>query len=427
MTAVPTAVLTSTAPAASPSAVRALDAADVAERYGTPTFVYELDAIQRAHDDLRAALPPEASVYYSLKANPHPDIVSTLHELGSDSEVSSSGEVDVALDAGVQAARILLTGPGKTTGTLAHALDRGVRRYSVDSPTDLARLDRLARARGTEVDCLLRVNADQAVPGAGLAMTGTASQFGADMSWVLADPGAFSGGSHARVRGLHLYMGTNLLNEDILIAQFDVGIAIAAQLAGVLPEVTEIDLGGGFGLPFARHGHRPTFPGLAAAVSQRLDAHVPDWRDRGPRISFEAGRYLVGDCGSLVARVVDLKTSKGVRFGVLDTGVHHLGGMSGLRRIPTIGVDVRPIHASSADDRPVTVVGPLCTPLDVLGRGLLLPGLAVDDLVTIPNTGAYGPTASLLAFLGHSAPVEVVRRGGAVVSVSRLSVTRTPH
>ncbi len=415
------------APAAPPSTSRTPDAAEVAERYGTPTFVYELDAVRRAHDDLRAALPPGAGVYYSLKANPHPEIVSMLHELGCDSEVSSSGEADVALDAGVPAARVLMTGPGKTAVTLAHALDRGVRRYSVDSPTDLARLERLAGARGVEVDCLLRINADKAVPGAGLAMTGTASQFGADLSWVLADPGAFSGGAHTRVRGLHLYMGTNLLDEDVLVAQFEVGIAIAARLVGVLPEITEVDLGGGFGLPFARHGSRPTFPGLAAAVSQRLDAHLPTWRDGVPHISFETGRYLVGDCGSLVARVVDLKKSKGVRFGVLDTGVHHLGGMSGLRRIPMVGVDVHAPHADLDDDDPVTVVGPLCTPLDVLGRGLHLPGLAVDDLVTIPNTGAYGPTASLLAFLGHPAPVELVTRGGAVVSASQLSVTRIPH
>lgn len=311
-------------------------ASDVAGRYGTPTFVYDLDAIERAHADLRAALPPSAVLYYSLKANPHPVIVRLLHELGCRSEVSSSGEVDVAREAGVPASSILMTGPGKNAATLDHALARGVRRYSVDSPTDLARLDALARRHGTSVECVLRINADVSVPGAGLSMTGSPSQFGADLSWVLADPHSFAGGDSCRVRGLHLYMGTNLTDENDLVAQFDVGIGIARELAPVLPDIKEIDLGGGFGLPFARAGTRPEFPGLNAALCGRLDAHLPGWRDGRPTVSFESGRYLVGDCGWLVSRVVDVKMSKGTRFAVLDTGVHHLGGMSGLRRIPTV-------------------------------------------------------------------------------------------
>ncbi|MEV7552176.1 type III PLP-dependent enzyme [Amycolatopsis sp. NPDC089917] len=399
----------------------------VAERFGTPAFVYDLDAIERAHADLVAALPRPSTVYYSVKANPHPRVIGLLHALGCRAEVSSTGEIDAALGAGVTSDAILLTGPAKTEGTVAHALEHGVRRFSVESPEDLTRVDRLAAQRDVRTECALRINADLAVPGAGLSMTGTSSQFGADLSWVLAETPRFGSRPHATVSGLHLYMGTNLTEEKDLLAQFEVGIGIAAKLATVFPGLTEVDLGGGFGLPFARAGDRPVFGGLAAGLEALLDEQLPGWRDGTPSISFESGRYLVGDCGVLVSRVVDVKSSKGTRYAMLDTGVHHLGGMSGLRRIPAVSASV---HGAGGEHtpggEPTTVAGPLCTPLDVLARGAQLPPLATGDLVTIPNTGAYGPTASLLAFLGHPAPAEIVVTDGRVESASRLTVGRDP-
>ncbi|RSN54421.1 decarboxylase [Amycolatopsis sp. WAC 04182] len=400
---------------------------DVADRFGTPAFVYDLEAIERAYADLVAALPCPSTLYYSVKANPHPRVIGLLHTLGCRAEVSSTGEIDAALGAGAAPEAVLLTGPAKTEGTVDHALRRGVRHFSVDSPEDLARVDRLAAARGVHTECALRVNADLAVPGAGLSMTGTSSQFGADLSWVLAETPRFGGRPHAAVSGLHLYMGTNLTEEKDLLAQFEVGIGIAAKLATVFPGLTEVDLGGGFGLPFARTGERPVFGGLAAGLEAMLDDRLSGWREGRPSISFESGRYLVGDCGTLVSRVVDVKSSKGTRYAMLDTGVHHLGGMSGLRRIPAISASVVGVGGETeVDGEPTTVAGPLCTPLDVLARGTRLPPLAVGDLVTIPNTGAYGPTASLLAFLGHAAPAEVVVDGDRFESASRLTVGRDP-
>ena len=397
---------------------------EIAARHGTPAFVYDLDAVRRAHADLTAALPSPSTVYYSVKANPHPRIIALLHELGCEAEVSSTGEIDAALGAGVPAEAVLLTGPAKTPETVAHALSRGVTRFSVDSPDDLARVDDLARRAGAEARCALRVNADEPVPGAGLSMTGTSSQFGADLSWVLAETPRFTGFGHARVTGLHLYMGTNLTEEKDLLAQFEVGIGIAEKLAVLFPDLGEIDLGGGFGLPYARAGERPRFTGLAAALETLLDDRLPAWRAGSPRVSFESGRYLVGDCGVLLSRVVDVKESKGTRYVLLDTGVHHLGGMSGLRRIPSISADV--LAGGEVEDEPVTVAGPLCTPLDVLARGARLPSTGIGDLVGVPNAGAYGPTAGLLAFLGHPAPAEVVVDAGRPESASRLHVTRNP-
>ncbi|MEH0935378.1 type III PLP-dependent enzyme [Micromonospora psammae] len=400
---------------------------ELAERYGTPAYVYDLAAVRAAYADLRAALPDPALLYYSLKANPHPALVDELASLGCRAEVSSTGEVDAALAAGVDPAAVLLTGPGKTTAAVAHALRRGVRRFSVDSPADLNRVGAAVARHGTRAQCLLRVNADEPVSGMGLAMTGTASQFGADASWVLRRPEDFRGSPQAPVTGLHLYMGSNLTDTATLLRQFEVAVAIAVRVRKVLGDLTEIDLGGGFGTPYARDGARPTFPDLADRLARLLDDRLPDWRDGAPRISFESGRYLVGDCGTLLCRVVDVKSSKGQLFTVLDTGVNHLGGMAGLRRLPPILPSVRP--PVDRDDTPTEVVrtglvGPLCTPLDTFSRTAELPAPRPGTLLAVPNVGAYGLTASLLAFLGHPAPVEVVVDGDTPVSVSRLLLDR---
>jgi diaminopimelate decarboxylase len=412
----------------------------IAAEFGTPAYVYDLAAVRTAHADLRQALPAGAFVYYSLKANPHPRLVAEFANLGCGAEVSSPGEVEVAVGAGVDPGAILLTGPGKTAQTIAHALDHGVRRFSVDSPHDLARVGGLAASRGTPVRCLLRVNADEPVPGMGLAMTGTASQFGADLSWVTGQPELFRRCGAAEVTGLHLYMGTNIEDGQTLLRQFETAAIVAAALGGPLGDPVEVNLGGGFGAPYAREGRRRRFPALADRLSALLDTHLPAWRAGKPRVAFESGRYLVGDCGVLVCKVVDVKTSKGQPFAVLDAGVNHLGGMAGLRRLPPILPTIRPLAAGGGAAAPPTptaagaglapavptaVVGPLCTPLDTFARSACLPPLEAGQLLAIPNVGAYGLTASLVAFLSHPAPVEVVMDGEEVVTASRLGLTRT--
>ncbi|GAA5078425.1 type III PLP-dependent enzyme domain-containing protein [Streptomyces similanensis] len=418
--------------------------ADIARRYGTPAYVYDLQAVRSAHADLRTALPSGTELYYSVKANPHPDVIACLAGLGCRTEVASAGELDAALAAGAAPDRILLTAPGKTEGAVTHALTRQVTHFSVDSPTDLARVAAQAERLGTPVDCLLRVNADQAVPGMGLSMTGTASQFGADASWILREPHLFQGGELARVTGLHLYMGTNISDEERLLRQFTIGVELAAELRSSVGEhLTTIDLGGGFGTPFARQGDRPVFASLAGALGTVLDSGLPGWREGDITVAFESGRYLTGDCGHLLTTVLDAKESKGTHFTVLDTGIHHLGGMSGLRRVPPVSPDVievaaggEPRPAAPENRTPGVLAGPLCTPLDTLSRNIPLPAMEVGDVLAVPNVGAYGLSASLVAFLGHDLPAEIVVDAGRVVSATRLSLCRrdalplatgTPH
>src|SRR5438105_14250274 len=138
-------------------------------------------------------------------------------------------------------------------------------------------------------------------------MNGVASQFGVDASWVAREPGHFRVEGAAQVTGLHLYMGTNLVSEDDLVRQFEVGLGLAGRLGRLLGDLEEVDLGGGFGAPYARAESRPRFPGLAARLAGLLDERLPGWRLGAPRVAFESGRYLVAEAGTLLCRVVDVK------------------------------------------------------------------------------------------------------------------------
>jgi len=386
-----------------------------------PAYVYDLDEIRRSHTALTSALPVPSRLYYSLKANPHPVLVRALAALGCAAEVCSSGELAAVTAAGVPPQDVLYTGPGKRDAEVADALTTGVRWFSVDSPQAIAQVAKAAVAAGTDVRCLLRINDSTPVGGQGLTMTGVASQFGADADWVAARPDEFSG----PVAGFHLYMGSNISDEDALVAQFATAIRTARRLADALAVPLELlDLGGGFGAPYARVGELPRFPTLASRLAELLDGAFPGWRDGEPVVAFESGRYLVGTCGSLVTRVADTKQSHGRPVVVLESGINHLGGMSGLRRLPPIVPDV---ELAGEPVRDTIIAGPLCTTLDTWARSAAVPAVRPGDLVRVPNVGAYGLTASLLGFLGHPAPNEVVMSGGRIVDVSRLTVVRRPE
>ena len=405
-------------------------AAALAAGVETPLYVYDLGEVRANVARLRAALPAGAGLYYSLKANPHPAVLTALRVLDLAAEVCSPGELAAALAAGWPSGEILYTGPGKRDRDVAAALAAGVREFCVDSPAGLDQLDRLAREAGTRVRTLLRVNDERPAAGQGLAMTGVPSQFGADAAWVRAEPARFGDRPHVRVIGPHLYMGTNLAGVDDLLAQFARSVTTAATieraLAPYVAGIEVVDLGGGFGAPFARAGDAVDLAGLRAPLTALLDSGIPGWRNGGPRVVFESGRYLVGTAGTLLTRVLDAKRSHGRDVVVLESGINHLGGMAGLRRLPPLNPALVDPGDPDADvlASPAIVAGPLCTPLDSWSRGAPLPRVAPGDLLAVPNVGAYGLSASLIAFLGHPAPAEVVVDDGVAVHVSRLEIIR---
>jgi diaminopimelate decarboxylase len=398
---------------------------DLVARFGTPLYIYDLDRLTAARDALRASLPDGFTLFYSLKANPHPEIARALGqgEGGCRPELSSTGELASALEAGFAAADCLYTGPGKTPGELREAIAAGVRTFSVESATDLRHVGEAALAHDTIADCLLRINAVSTSASTSIRMTGTPSQFGFDSETLPGLLGALLTTPGTRVVGTHFFPLSNSRDENALVSEFRQSIETAARLRDELGlPMRFLDIGGGFAAPYAAPGTRPVYDKLRAELENALELHFPGWREDGLEVACESGRHLTGDCGTLLTSVVNVKDSRGRKFVILDAGINTLGGMSGLGRL--LPITITPDDAGEGE--PASLVGPLCTPGDLLGRDLDLPSLAAGDVVSVPNVGAYGVTASLLHFLSRPAPAEVFLRGGEVVSASRLEARRTP-
>lgn len=399
----------------------------LAADYGTPLYVYDLERMEAARRDLIGSLPDSFEVFYAFKANPHVELVRALRSGDGPScraEISSTGELAAALEAGYSGADVLYTGPGKTRGELDRAVTDGVRLFSAESLSDLTHIGEAALAQNTTVDALLRINS--ATPGAStsIRMTGTPTQFGIDSETVadlavelLSVPGV-------SLAGLHLFSQSNAPDETALAAELCHSVDMAAAMQEDLGVPLRIlDIGGGFSVPYAQHGARHQYPGIRTVLEEKLDSVFPGWRDGAPRVAVESGRYLVGDCGTLLAGVSNVKVSRGRKFVILDAGINTFGGMSGLGRLLPVSVVV---DGAGGATETASLAGPLCTPGDILGRQIEVPEVTDGDVLTIPNAGAYGPTASLLMFLGRPAPIEVVVRGDEIVHVSRIEHVRTP-
>lgn len=399
----------------------------IAELHGTPAYVYCASALEVRSRELLGVLPKAAAprLFYSFKANPLPSLTAELRIAGCEADLTSPGELAAARVAGFDLSKALYGGPGKSVEEYDAAIAGGVRHFSIESTIDLQRLSSAAAGRACQVKALLRIN-PHAAPRAKLAMSGVASQFGFEEDDLRSKGRAIlrEAGGQVDVVGFHLYWGTQIGEVDALLASFEKTVEIADELTTILGiDLQILNLGGGFAWPYAHVGAAADLAPLRDGL-ERL--HAGAGPSRQAQWWFESGRYLAGSSGTLVARVMELKRSKEDRwFLILDTGIHHLGGMAGLGRIPRFSIDLLPQRGRADGDQiTVDVVGPLCTPLDCLAKKLEIPKLEPGDLVTIPNVGAYGATASVGAFLSRPAPVEILHREGEVIAVHRL---RTGH
>ena len=394
---------------------------------GTPAYLYEAKELAERSRELRAVFPPESTprLLYSFKANPLPSVAAELRRSGCEADLTSPGELAAAKVAGFDLSRALYGGPGKGEEEFAEAIVAGVRHFSIESCGAVCRLSAAAAACAVPVRALLRINPNTA-PKAKLAMSGVASQFGFEEEELRKlGPGVLAAaGKEVTVVGFHLYWGTQIGEVDALLASFEKTVELADELAPLLGIRLEIlNLGGGFAWPYAHAGSGPDLLSLREGLAA---LHANSGASRSAQWWFESGRYLAGSSGTLLARVMEVKRSKDDRlFLILDTGIHHLGGMAGLGRIPRFSIDLLvPESRQGNETIVVDVVGPLCTPLDCLAKKIEIPRVEPGDLVAIPNVGAYGATASVGAFLSRPAPVEILHRGGEVLAIHRL---RTGH
>jgi diaminopimelate decarboxylase len=381
----------------------------LAERVGsTPFYAYDRRLITERVAQLREALPNEIHLHYAIKANPMPAVVQHLAGLVDGLDVASGGELKVALDTPMPPGKISFAGPGKNVRELRQAIAAGIV-INLESPRELERVAMIAAETGARPKIAVRVNPDFELKSSGMKMGGGPKQFGIDaerVPEVLAQLKTLPVEFH----GFHIFSGSqNLKAEAIIEAQRNT-LDLARRLAAYVPSpIRLLNLGGGFGIPY--------FPGEQPldlnAVGENLAGLMPEARKDFPQAEFviELGRYFVGEAGIYVSRVLDRKESRGQIYLVMDGGLHHNLSASGnfgqvIRKNYPVLVGNR--VAPEGEPPTASAVGPLCTPLDVLGDKMDLGHAQDGDLIVVFQSGAYGLTASPTAFLGHPAPVEVL-------------------
>lgn len=380
----------------------------LAQRIGsTPFYACDRQRLSERVALLRTHLPAAMQLHYAMKANPMPAIVQHMAGLVDGIDVASAAELRVALDTGIAPSRISFAGPGKSDHELSCAVASGVV-LNLESEAEMERAARAGRVLGVRPRVAIRVNPDFDLKSSGMKMGGGPRQFGVDAERV---PTML-----ARLRtldvdfeGFHIYCGSQNLRAAAIQEAHEKTIDLAVELAAAAPgPVRTLNIGGGFGVPY--------FPGDAAldvaAVGANLQRLMPNIERQlpGTQIVLELGRYLVAEAGIYVCRVIERKLSRGQVYLVTDGGMHHHLAASGnfgqvIRKNYPVVIGNR---VQGATREVVSVIGPLCTPLDLLADQMDMAVAGVGDLIVVLQSGAYGLTASPTAFLSHPSALEVL-------------------
>ena len=380
----------------------------LAQRVGrTPFYAYERRSMEERVASLRAALPQGVQLHYAMKANPMPAVVQLLAGLVDGIDVASGGELKVALDTTLRPSRISFAGPAKSDAELNCAVAAGVL-LNLESEQEMERAALAGERMGLAPRVALRINPDFELKHSGMKMGGGARQFGVDAERIPAMLRR-AGQLGLDFLGLHIFSGSQNLDAAAIILAQQKSVELALRLAPHAPgPLRLLNIGGGFGVPYFPGEQALDVAAIGAALDatrQRLQRGAP-----GCKLALELGRYLVGEAGIYVSTVLERKISRDQVFLITDGGLHHHLAASGnfgqvLRKNYPVLIGNK--VAGEARET-VSVVGPLCTPLDLLAERMELARAEAGDLVVVLQSGAYGLTASPTAFLGHPAPLEVL-------------------
>jgi len=394
----------------------------IIQEFGTPLFIYDRGRIERKLSDLRAALPAEFSIFYSVKANPNRALLQFFISKGCGLEIASAGEFRQALHAGCAPESIIFAGPGKTDGELEEVIEKGIGEIHVESPHEARRIAQISQRLGVRSSISVRVNPGGEAQGGAMRMGGKPAPFGIDeeqldnaLDYICAEPAL-------ELRGIHLFSGTQVLDYQTLLTQYRKGIEIARRVAARMDgPLRTLDFGGGLGIPYFAGDSELDLHSFGQGLLSLMDELRNDPIFGATEFVIEPGRYLIGDSGVYLMRIIDVKISRGKKFYICDGGMHHHLAASGnlgqtiKRNFPIAVVN----RLKDPDLEPVDVVGPLCTPLDVLGRSVGLAKAELGDLIGIFQSGAYARSASPLGFLSHASPAEVLVNDGTLALIRR--------
>ena len=373
----------------------------------TPFYAYDRSVIHQKINLLRHKMPQALKIHYAMKANPMPQLVTFMADLVDGLDVASGNELRVALNSGKNGFDISFAGPGKRRKELEMAVASQTT-VNVESFNELDLLRDISDAIGIRARVAIRVNPDFELKGSGMKMGGGAQQFGIDAELVpkmlklISDYGL-------HYRGFHIFTGSQNLKHEAIMAAHQGVFELAQRLQeSAKSEIESLNIGGGLGIPY--------FPGETPIsvdpIGEALEPLIENFHQNHGKaeVAMELGRFLVGEAGIYVAKVIDIKESRGVKFAIIDGGLHHHLSASGnfgqvVRKNYPVTIGNKMHHSAK---EPVQVVGPLCTPLDLLANKYELPEVELGDLVVIYQSGAYGFTASPRDFLSHPHPVEIL-------------------
>jgi diaminopimelate decarboxylase len=394
------------------------DPRELAERFETPLFVYDLGVVSRRIAALEQALPPAVTVSYPVKANPLPSIVRHITARVGAASVASIGELAIATRAGAEPSSITLCGPGKQDREIEAALEAGVM-LSVESASELARVE-LAAARAHRVALvLLRHAAEESVRLSRIRLVGDngAGKFGMDWAELVACARYAVRSRHLRFLGIHSHGLSNVLDARLLVTHMSANVDRGLELAALLGRNLEmINLGGGIGIPYDPQEESIDLAVLGSGLTQLVGRLASRPRTRRTRLVLECGRFLAGQSGAYLTTVIDRKVVNGTHVIVLDGGVNHVlrSVLTGQEHRIRVLTGAGAANAISAQRFPVTVAGPLSSGLDILADAAVMAVPDIGDLLAVLDVGAYGFSQSMPFYSSYPIPPEVVIEGDRV-------------
>ncbi|HJM83575.1 MAG TPA: pyridoxal-dependent decarboxylase, exosortase A system-associated [Nitrospinota bacterium] len=385
---------------------------EIVNKVGTPFYVYDATSMREQYRKLISAIPENFTIHYSVKANPNFAAMEVFCKTGSGAEVASAAELEAAIEAGFNPEKIIYAGPGKTQNELLAAVKAGIAVINVESLTELQRLEHVvaeSQLRKPPPAVAFRVNIDKKMKDAGESMAGGSRKFGIDAEEI--EPLVAKALSSKRLKfvGFHCFAATQALYHENLTEAYSNYSGWVKDFARSMNlDISYMNFGGGFGIPYS-----DTEKDLdVVSLGKELDHITKELKTlpnfKNTQFHLEPGRYLVGPSGIYVSEVLDIKKSRGVSYAITNGGINHaLVPISLNKNFPVKLIN----KMNHRDSKPIVLAGPLCSSSDQFSRQVMLPEPELGDLVGIFNSGAYGYSASMLAFLSHPTPAEVLVDG----------------
>lgn len=392
-----------------------------AASFGTPAYVYFTSAIESRSRLLREAFEGRFALSFAAKSNPNPALLAFMKSQAEFLDVSSIGEFRTAIAAGWEPGRISFTGPGKRDFEIREAIEGGIGEMILESVREAYLADGAARSAGHVQDVLVRIAPPVVPKGFGDQMAGRPSPFGIDWEDVSREMPRIAALPNLRIAGLHIYAGTQCLKPEAICENYRNFLTIFREVCGrYIPRPAKLVFGSGLGIPYHDGDSPLDLAVVAGGIAAELDALKAEPQFSDTRLILELGRYLVGEAGYFLTRIVSIKESRGVRIGICDGGMNnHLPASGHFGMVMHRNYSMHKVGGQGETEK-VNLVGPLCTSIDRLAIGVELPRLEEGDLIAVHNSGAYGLTASPIHFISHAAPREILIEASGMRGVTRL-------